>query len=156
MVHGNRSKRLVMLCLAILTMSMFACDINVELQGQPTSAPVAVGFEVFANRDWQDTGVNIKPGMALTILYTSGWWSPWEGGSYDAIGSGGDPKCSCNVVMGVSHAALIGKIGDNAPFLVGNSFKQTMGETGDLFLRINDTHLGDNSGSLMVNIIPGH
>ena len=55
--------------------------------------------------------------------------------------------------MGVSHAALIGKIGDHDPFLVGNSFNQTMGEAGDLFLGINDSQLGDNSGSLKVEVI---
>ena len=155
MVHSDKSLRLAILLLTTLSMSLFACDINLALAEPSTPVSAAVGYEVFANRDWQDTGVKVMPGKTLTILYTSGSWSPWGGGSYDAIGSGGDPKCSCNVVMGVSHAALIGKIGDNAPFLVGNSFKQTIGETGDLFLRINDTQLGDNSGSLMVEVILG-
>jgi hypothetical protein len=155
MVHTGKSLRLVMLFLTTLSMSLFACDINLTLPAQPTPLSAAAGFEVFANRDWQDTGVKVRPGKTLTIIYTSGLWSPWAGGSYDGIGSGGEPKCSCNVIMGVSHAALIGKIGNDAPFLVGNSFTQTMGETGDLFLGINDTQLGDNSGSLKVEIILG-
>jgi len=153
MVNRRKSLHLAILFLTILSMSLFACDINLEFPTQPTPASAAAGFEVFANQEWQDTGIEVRPGKTLTVLYTSGLWSPWGGGSYDGIGSGGDPKCSCNVMEGVSHAALIGKIGDNAPFLVGNSFKQTMGEAGDLFLRINDSRLGDNSGSLKVEII---
>jgi hypothetical protein len=155
MVHRDKSLRLLIVWLTILSISLFACDINLALQAKPTPVSAAISFEVFAKRNWQDTGVKVMPGKALTILYLSGLWSPWGGGRYDAIGSGGDPKCGCNVIMGVSHAALIGKIGDNDPFLVGNSFKQTMGEAGDLFLGINDTQLGDNSGSLKVEIILG-
>ena len=155
MFNSERSVRLAMLLLATLSLSLFACDINLTLPSQPSPVSAAVSYEVFANREWQDTGVKVRPGKTLTVLYTSGLWSPWVSGSYDGIGSGGDPKCSCNVIMGISHAALIGKIGDNAPFLVGNSFKQTMGEAGDLFLGINDTQLGDNSGSLKVEIILG-
>ena len=155
MVHCNKSLRPAIVCLTILSISLFACDINLELPERPAPVSAATGFEVFANQEWQDTGVKIRPGKTLTILYISGLWSPWAGGNYDGIGSGGDPKCSCNVVAGVSHAALIGKIGDSNPFLVGNSFKQTMGEAGDLFLGINDSRLGDNSGSLKVEIIFG-
>jgi hypothetical protein len=155
MVHCNKSLHSAIVCLAILSMSLFACDINLTLPERPAPLSAANGFEVFANRGWQDTGVKVRPGKTLTVLYISGLWSPWAGGEYDGIGSGGDPKCSCNVLAGVSHAALIGKIGDSNPFLVGNTFTQTMGESGDLLLGINDTQVGDNSGSLKVEIILG-
>ena len=120
---------------------------------QPTPTTVVMEFQAFANQAWQDTGIKIQPGATLTIKYISGLWSPWAGGNYDGIGSGGDPKCSCNVIPGVSHAALIGKIGDGNPFLVGNSFTQKIGQAGSLFLGINDTRVSDNSGSLKVRIV---
>lgn len=109
-------------------------------------------FVVRADSDWQDTGIQIKPGMRVRILQVSGLWSPWSGGTYDAVGSGGDPRCDCNVAEGISHAALIGKVGDSQPFYVGRDFDQHLGERGTLYLRINDTRLQDNAGALEVLI----
>jgi hypothetical protein len=126
------------------------------LQPSPSPAPVKVSFEALADQGWQDTGVKVQPGDTLAVQYVSGLWSPWAGGKYDGIGSGGDPKCTCNVILGVSHAALIGKIGDGNPFLVGNTFTQKAGQAGDLYLGINDTRLDDNSGSLKVTITLTH
>ncbi|GAB4480995.1 MAG: hypothetical protein Kow0088_22930 [Anaerolineales bacterium] len=110
-------------------------------------------IEVRAERAWNDTGIVIEPGDLLVIRYVSGFWSPWSGGAFDAIGSGGDPDCDCNVIKGVSHAALIGKVGaDGLPFFVGENFRQRMGETGMLYLGINDMRITDNSGSLLVQV----
>ena len=53
---------------------------------------------------------------------------------------------------GISHAALIGKIGDNEPFFVGDQYFHRVGESGELFLGINDVDLYDNSGSLRVRV----
>lgn len=110
-------------------------------------------FEVRADQAWNDTGIFLEQGDLLIIRYVSGFWSPWSGGAFDAIGSGGDPDCDCNVIKGVSHAALIGKVGaDGLPFFVGENFRQRMGETGMLYLGINDMRITDNSGSLLVQV----
>jgi hypothetical protein len=108
--------------------------------------------EVSADVRWNSTGVYVSDGDQLTIRYLSGKWSPWPGGRYDAIGSGGDPRCTCNVMEGVSHAALIGKIGDHEPFFVGDDFFHRVGESGELFLGINDMGLDDNSGTLRLRV----
>lgn len=108
--------------------------------------------EVFADQDWQNTGVLVQPGDTLTIQYVSGKWSPWPGGYYDGEGSGGDPYCSCNVMMNVSHAGLIGRIGDGVPFFVGNDLTIMSTETGYLYLGINDSVRDDNSGSITVRV----
>lgn len=105
-----------------------------------------------AERGWNDTGLELRPGDVLTIDYVSGVWSPWPGDAYDALGSGGDPRCDCNLIPGVSHAALIGRIGEGAPFLVGFEFSGPVGAAGRLYLGINDTRLDDNSGSLRVRV----
>lgn len=107
---------------------------------------------VKADQSWTDTKISIDSGDLISIHSLSGEWSPWPGGSYDAIGSGGDPRCRCNVMDGVSHAALIGKIGNNPPFLVGEAFRHTVGESGRLFLGINDVDVYDNSGYLEVEV----
>ncbi len=109
-------------------------------------------IRIYANQDWTNTEVLVHPGDTLEIQYLSGSWSPWSGDSYDGIGSGGVPTCDCNVIFGVSHASLIGKIGDGNPFFVGNKFTQPIGQSGYLYLGINDTRLNDNSGSLLVRV----
>jgi hypothetical protein len=88
----------------------------------------------------------------LAIRYETGQWSPWPGGSYDALGFGGDPRCDCNVIRGVSHAALIGRIDESEPFLVGEYYAQVVGRGGRLWLGINDMRINDNHGSITVNI----
>ncbi len=105
-----------------------------------------------AGAQWTGTGLRAAPRARVKIRYLGGQWSPWPGDRYDAIGFGGDPRCDCNVILGVSHAALIARIGDGPPFLVGESLDFHAGESGELFLGINDTDLADNSGSLEVEV----
>ncbi len=124
------------------------CIIDYRLGKEPTGATVRVP----ADQAWTDTHVDLAAGDRLQIDALGGTWSPWPGGQYDALGSGGDPRCDCNQLMGVSHAALIARVGDGAPFFVGDHWEQLVGEDGTLFLGINDTRLGDNSGTLEVRI----
>jgi hypothetical protein len=112
----------------------------------------ATQMEIEARRGWTDTGMDLQPGDEVITTYISGEWSPWPGGHYDALGSGGDPRCDCNVLPGVSHAALIGRVGDADPFPVGARVDQTIGRGGRLWLGINDTRLDDNGGALVVRI----
>jgi len=125
-----------------------ACAFSYNL----TSFDDPVIVDIAAYEAWNDTGVAVEAGDLLTIDYLGGGWSPWPGSQYDAIGSGGDPNCRCNVMMGVSHAALIGRIGGSEPFFVGDQFHHRVGESGTLYLGINDVDLGDNSGTLHVKI----
>ncbi|MBN2502845.1 MAG: hypothetical protein JXB38_18845 [Anaerolineales bacterium] len=135
----------------LLGLASLACAVAVDLENTPDAKTITVE----AKEGWTDTQITVEAGDHLTITYISGKWSPWGGGEYDAIGSGGDPLCRCNVVMGVSHAALIGRIGDNAPFLVGTEYQHTIGESGTLYLGINDVDIDDNSGSLRVLVEVG-
>jgi hypothetical protein len=114
--------------------------------------PTNITLEIFANQQWLDTGVLIQPGYILTIQYLSDLWSPWPNSKYDGNGSGGNPNCTCNVLLGVSHASLIGKVGNGDPFFVGNQFTQKMGQSGYLFLGINDNQISDNSGNINIRI----
>ena len=141
-------KSKLLLPLATLVILAISCSFTFDL-GNPDNYEI---ITVDAVRGWNETGISVGAGDLLTIKYLSGEWSPWPGGAYDAIGSGGDPKCRCNVMDAVSHAALIGRIEDNQPFLVGEEYRHRVGETGRLFLGINDVDLYDNSGSLKVEV----
>ena len=127
------------------------CIIDYQLDNNPKTATVRVA----ADQPWTDTGINVLPGERIEIDYVDGMWSPWPGGSYDAIGSGGDPRCDCNRLIGASHAALIGRLGDGEPFLVGNHWESVAGQAARLFLGMNDSRLEDNSGWIEVRIQTG-
>ena len=125
-----------------------ACSISIDLGGSLDTKAI----DVEAREGWNNTHIEVEAGNLLTITYVSGGWSPWPGEEFDAIGSGGDPRCRCNVMDGVSHAALIGRIGDHEPFLVGERYHHSIGESGILYLGINDVDLYDNSGHLRVKV----
>jgi hypothetical protein len=48
--------------------------------------------------------------------------------------------------------ALIGRIGNSAPFGVGNQRQITAPATGELFLGVNDDYLDDNTGEFRVRV----
>ena len=125
-----------------------ACSISWEL-GRSKAEQI---IEVEAVEGWTNTRIKIHEGDILSITYLPGEWSPWPGEEFDAIGSGGDPRCRCNVMDGVSHAALIGRIGQHDPFLVGERYHHSVGESGVLYLGINDVDFYDNSGLLRVRV----
>jgi hypothetical protein len=132
----------------LLFLMSLACSISIDLGGSHDAEII----DVEARDGWSNTHIEVEAGDLLTITYVSGKWSPWPGEEFDAIGSGGDPRCRCNVMDGVSHAALIGRIGDHEPFLVGGHYHHSIGESGNLYLGINDVDLYDNSGNLQVKV----
>jgi hypothetical protein len=52
----------------------------------------------------------------------------------------------------VPAGALIARVGNSAPFPLSDSLTVTMPASGQLFLGINDDHVGDNDGGFRVNI----
>ena len=153
MTSPHFPRRLLVPALAalLLLIATTSCVIDYQLENGPETITVRVA----ADRPWTDTRIDVAGGKRIEIDYMDGLWSPWPGGAYDAIGSGGDPRCDCNRVMGVSHAALIGRLGDGEPFLVGNHWEQVVGQGGRLLLGMNDSRLDDNSGWLEVRIRAG-
>lgn len=143
-----KRRKTILLAFSTIVACTLACSIDFGDTRRYDSEVV----EVAADERWVETGIFISNGDELTIRYVAGKWSPWPGGRYDAIGSGGDPRCRCNVMDGVSHAALIGKIGENEPFFIGDQYFHRVGESGELYLGINDMDLYDNSGSLRVRV----
>lgn len=153
LLRGHAPSRPVPTILAraalLLTVSSLACTFEYSTGSSPVASATV---RVKAASGWTDTRIALRAGDRFRIRYESGQWSPWPGGSYDAMGSGGDPRCACNVMLGVSHAALIGRIGDGPAFFVGGGLLAVAVEPGHLYLGINDTRLGDNSGWLDVRV----
>jgi hypothetical protein len=108
-------------------------------------------FSVSAKKLWQNTGIEISKGDHVIIEYVSGKWNTW---SADPLV---DASGHYNRKFGdFTLASLIGRIGNNDPFAVGNYCEiKAADKTGKLYVRINDgdTSALDNSGSIKIQII---
>lgn len=114
--------------------------------GQAAGTPVRVE----ANRAWNDTGITVNQGDRVAfqasgeILYgrSNGMTATPDGGA-DRRPNYPDPT--------VPVGALLGKIGNSAPFAIGTQTQPlVMPASGRLMLGVNDNELGDNSGFFTV------
>ncbi|MGH9165531.1 MAG: hypothetical protein ACRDZW_08490, partial [Acidimicrobiales bacterium] len=103
---------------------------------------------------WTDTGVEVDENQNVQITAT-GRVSHVEGSFVGPDGEPGSVGHGSNIVAQANHSTLIGRLGEDAtPFAVGSSFTATTasGETGTLYLTVNDVGLDNNSGSFDVVI----
>jgi len=115
-----------------------------------TGSPGSVTVE--GTRGWTDTGITVRRGQRVSFN-TTGKVAFRSGG--DAVGPDGnfsEDKAGAPVpAAGVG--ALIGRVGNGAPFAIGaNSQALMMPAAGRLFLGINDANTSDNSGNFSVTI----
>ncbi len=134
------------------------------------SAAVQQGtfFTVQSTTAWQDTGVIVAGGKPAKITYAQGLWTsnPRDNGG-ELFDAAGNPDFVANqtgyTMVGQNEGALIGAVGTNPVFCVGNGPTTTPnGQTGTLRLCINDdlkgrygSGLKDNRGSVTVFIQVG-
>jgi PKD repeat protein len=123
----------------------------------PSTVTVQANPGVSYDLLWPSTGVSVTAGQTVTIT-ASGTWSPGTG-TYTAAGNSGDlVAAGPNVPLGgAPRMALIGRIGNGTPFVVGTSLQITAPNSGLLYLTPNDEWYfrGDNTGSLSVSVCVG-
>ena len=115
-----------------------------------TGTTNVLGLTVSSLQAWTPTGIAVRRGEWVTFS-TSGEVH---------IGGDGDPVASPNGINGVlapgaplanaPAGALIGRVANGAPFLIGSRNRVQMPAAGQLFLGVNDGHLPDNKGSFQV------
>ena len=143
----------------ILCFGMVMSSIIAKLPIRPAITQQDV--EVYADNNWQDTGIDIRQGETITIQYVSGEWSPFSGYYTDGQGCTDPNVCTQdlsvlknfpdNIVSGI-HATLIARINQGPILVVGNEVTFKAENTGRLMLRMNDKSTSDNSGSLVVSV----
>ena len=120
-------------------------------------------YEVYANLSWQDTGIKVKQGDRLRVIWDGK--SIWRGVNYgnfsDPLGGYNDPnsKFDCSPLAPeeqVGWNALVAKIGMNG--IPTNPFKIIPTGEGNLYLAMNDcdTQRYDNEGSVIVTVEVRH
>jgi hypothetical protein len=134
--------------------------------------PAAV-VTVTSNPLWTDTGVTLVPSDVVDISGASGLWN-W--GTWPSFGPDGNynPTFAWDEwITNGYHGQLIGYVGsvvdpninhslipqnDPSLFVIGTGAVSRSGVSGKLWLGFNDDYasyaIGDNSGSVTVNVIP--
>jgi len=117
-----------------------------------TTAPGEI--EVNANVNWNPTQVGVRSGDRYAFVVRG--QIAFGSGPTQVSGPDGDPttRAPRAQMPGVNVGALIGKIQNGAPFVIGGSGNVvTMSGTGPLYLAINDDNYVDNSGAYRVTIV---
>ena len=118
----------------------------------PTAVP-AGAIRVPGNAAWVPTGILVRSGDRISFN-TSGQVQLSEdpGDVAEAAGSARGRKAAGSPIPNDLSGALIARIGRGAPFAIGNQESVTMPARGELFLGVNDDHVGDNRGEFLVQI----
>ncbi len=142
------------LCLLgwVLCSSLSSWSFNVPLLGQRSKV-----VTVMASRPWQSAGIRVRPGQVVSITYLDGTWSVLGGSRgmqnrTDAAGFEDEYRTPGLPVANAPVGALLGRIGDGPPFVVGREVRFRSAAAGLLQMMINDQWLSDNVGALRVRV----
>jgi hypothetical protein len=121
--------------------------------GNQPGVPDGQGIAVPGNQQWTPTGLTVRRGDIVTFNTTGE--VRLSSDADDIAGSAGarSQRYAQGAPLPANFVgALIARVGNGAPFPIGNQTNVTMPANGQLFLGINDDHVGDNSGGFRVNI----
>jgi small nuclear ribonucleoprotein (snRNP)-like protein len=118
-----------------------------------TTGANSATVRVPANQQWVPTGFNVRRGE--TIRFNASGEVMWSPDAADRATPRGAPtgrKSDRPPVAAAPGGALIGRVGNGRPFLIGSQGSVRMPENGQLFLGINDDIVNDNTGDFDVSI----
>jgi hypothetical protein len=103
------------------------------------------------NQQWVPTGFNVRRGETIRINASGEvMWSPEQADRATPAGAASRRKAGLPPVGDAPGGALVGRVGNGQPFLIGNRGSVRMPANGELFLGINDDVLTDNRGNFRV------
>lgn len=118
--------------------------------GIAATPSVAGAITVQANQAWTPTGITVRRGQRLTFQ-TTGQVQTSDNANDVADANGRQGALAANAQMPqVLTGALVGRIGNGAPFAIGSQTNIVAPGSGVLFLGVNDGELGDNKGNFQV------
>jgi hypothetical protein len=107
---------------------------------------------VAARDEWTDTSILVRAGQVVRFRAVGKVrWGP--GRNDGPEGEKSSPYNAGRPMPNRNAAALIGRVGEDAPFFIGDdSGEIRVRSSGRLYLGINDDYLQDNSGSFRVTV----
>jgi serine/threonine-protein kinase PknK len=118
---------------------------------------VTTTLEVDSSVPWNDSGIVLVGGEDVAITATGDFGDDQTRPDqrFTADGEARDPQDDRHAMdphLQFPHAALLGRVGDGQPFLVGAEAALDDLGAGRLYLGVNDSHVQDNSGSFAVEV----
>jgi hypothetical protein len=108
-------------------------------------------IRVAANAGWVSTGMRVRRGETITFNTTGE--IQLSTNAADRAHSAGTTRTAPGAPLpNVAAGGLIGRIGNGAPFAIGNQTSVPMPNAGLLHLAVNDDELGDNTGAFVVQL----
>jgi hypothetical protein len=109
---------------------------------------------VAGDKAWTNTGIAVSPGDTVTVAASGTVNLP------QPVGPEGDSDPALTIYnvkvadqpLQAQHGALIGKVDDGTPFVVGANDTFQVAQAGKLSLGVNDEGVNNNSGSFTVQI----
>lgn len=121
-----------------------------QAQLAPGTGP---GIAVSARQAWTPTGLTVRKGEVVTFNTTGEVQLSTDASDIATAAGAKSARYAPNSPMPrILAGALIGRIGNGAPFPIGNQTSIAMPAAGQLFLGINDDELGDNQGEFRVDV----
>ena len=121
--------------------------------GSTPSIPEGQGIAVAGNQQWTPTGLAVQRGETFSINATGEVRLSADAADLASpTGSRSGKMAAKAPLPNVPAGALIGRIGNSAPFGIGDRATFSMPASGQLFLGINDDHLADNEGGYRVTL----
>ena len=118
-----------------------------------TGIPEGTGIAVPGNAAWTPTGQTVRRGDRLSFSATGEVRLSNDASDVaNANGSRAGRKSAGAPVPDAAAGALIARVGNSAPFPIGENQTVTMPANGQLFLGINDDHVADNQGGYRVTV----
>ena len=126
----------------------------VATTGSQIATATGPGIIVPGNRQWTATGITVRKGDRLNLTING---EIQLSSDANDIATANGAKSARNPAAGAPlpntlAGALIGRIGNGAPFGIGNTSFIVAPQDGQLFLGINDDHVDDNRGEFRVEI----
>jgi len=122
----------------------------------PSTASGRAGIVVPAQQAWTSTGMVVRRGEWITFNTTGEIRLTTDAADIaGAAGSAANRMAANAPLPGTPIGALIGRVDNSEPFVIGNQTRVQMPAAGMLFVGINDDHPADNAGEFRVEIQGG-
>jgi hypothetical protein len=113
----------------------------------------AGAIRVPANAGWVPTNITVRRGDRISFSVSGQIeLSDESGDSAVAGGSVRGRRAAGSPIPDALAGALIGRVGNSGPIAIGDQAQVTMPAAGQLFLGVNDDHVGDNRGDFVVQV----
>lgn len=127
--------------------------------GRSPEPPAVTGpsetIHVSASQPWTPTGMFVQQGQTISFSSSGEVRLSTDGKLTSTVNGRPGLEPSRATLPSTLVGALIGRIGNGAPFGIGGQASIVAPATGQLFLGVNDDHFNDNSGEFVVILSGG-